>query len=454
MERSFGLIGDISCQYCGGSHPLVSEVKACWERSRHAGPPRPSMVSPEVGRERRAGMLGRSVVVRPGQAPPGEWSTCHRWDGELDHLETAWRQRLPLVIEVTEEPADNEVEERAVWSLTPSFAFRGERLAQFMFSNSVDVREGGERWPWDEAAVRLGAQPGGPGDVVLPDGRGAWCDGGPLQWRQELSGLAVVPRVSIEAGSIRPFGPNDTDAPLAPDQLAAVKHAGGAARIIAPAGSGKTRVLAERARHLIRDWNIPARALTVLAYNKRAADEMLDRTADLPGLQVRTLNALGLSLINRTRRVSTIDESEVRRILDSLVDLPRRANTDPAVAWMEALSAVRLGLVDPAEVEKEYGGDVDGLPVVFDRYRDILAERSIVDFDEQIYRAIEVLLGEPEARQSARRSCQVLLVDEFQDLTPAHLLLIRLLAGPCGEVFGVGDDDQTIYGYAARRPNG
>ena len=302
--------------------------------------------------------------------------------------------------------------------------------------------------------MRLGAQLRGPGDIVLPDGRGALCDGGPLRWRQELSGLAVVPRVSLQAGSLTPFGPNETGAPLAPDQLAAVRHVGGAARIIAPAGSGKTRVLAERARHLISDWKIPARAVTLVAYNKRAADEMLDRTTDLPGIQVRTLNALGLSLVNRSGPVSTVDESEVRRILDSLVDLPRRANTDPAVAWIEALSAVRLGLVDPARVEKEYGGDVDGLTDVFDRYREILARRSVVDFDEQIYRAIEVLLTDPAARRSARRSCQLLLVDEFQDFTPAHLLLIRLLAGPCGEVFGVGDDDQTIYGYAGRRPNG
>jgi DNA helicase-2/ATP-dependent DNA helicase PcrA len=150
--------------------------------------------------------------------------------------------------------------------------------------------------------------------------------------------------------------------------------------------------------------------------------------------------------------VTTIDEGEVRRILDGLVDLPRRANTDPAVAWIEALSAVRLGLQAPAEVEAEFGGDVDGLPEVFDRYRRLLADRRLVDFDEQVYRAIEVLLTDPAARKAARSSCRALLVDEFQDLTPAHLLLVRLLAGPEGAVFGVGDDDQTIYGYSGASP--
>ena len=76
----------------------------------------------------------------------------------------------------------------------------------------------------------------------------------------------------------------------------------------------------------------------------------------------------------------------------------------------------------------------------------------MVDFDHQIVRAIDILLTDPVARAAARRVCGVLLVDEFQDLTPAHLLMIRLLAGPRADVFGVGDDDQTIYGYSGASP--
>jgi DNA helicase-2/ATP-dependent DNA helicase PcrA len=196
-----------------------------------------------------------------------------------------------------------------------------------------------------------------------------------------------------------------------------------------------------------------------VAYNKRAAEEMRERTTDLPELQVRTLNSLALAILNgsppfrsRGQHRRTIDESEVRSLLDKLVDLPRRANTDPAAAWIEALSAVRLGLRAPVEVEAEYGGDVDGLPEVFDRYRGLLADRGAVDFDDQVYGAIEALVAEPETRAAAQRSCRLLLVDELQDLTPAHLLLIRLAAGPDGAVFGVGDDDQTIYGYAGASP--
>jgi DNA helicase II / ATP-dependent DNA helicase PcrA len=89
---------------------------------------------------------------------------------------------------------------------------------------------------------------------------------------------------------------------------------------------------------------------------------------------------------------------------------------------------------------------------VFDRYRDELARRRWLDFDEQIYRALELLLARPDLRQRAQRVGTHLLVDEFQDLTPAFLLLVRLVAGPSMQVFAVGDDDQTIYSYAGASP--
>ncbi|MCA1481881.1 UvrD-helicase domain-containing protein, partial [Bradyrhizobium sp. NBAIM08] len=127
-------------------------------------------------------------------------------------------------------------------------------------------------------------------------------------------------------------------------------------------------------------------------------------------------------------------------------------NADPVATWIEALSLARLGLRSPISVEQFYDGEVDGFADMFPLYRRELERSNVVDFDEQIQRAIEVLLTDPTARAAAERACRMMLVDEFQDLTPAHLLLVRLLSGPDGAVFGVGDDDQTIYGYNGADP--
>ena len=416
--------------------------------------------------------LGRSVLVSPGQAAPAPWSGCRRvpLGPEMDpaaiqELETAFLERRPLVIEI---PSGwslpvNETESSPVWSLAPGFSFPGERLRHAALFNSIDGRGAeGATWRWSGMAVPLGCEPGGAADVVLPDGRPAFVDGGPFGFFDPsalgVPGAVVIPRVAVEHGYLTPFSTNAGTAELAPDQEAAVTHPGGSARIIAPAGSGKTRVLTERARHLLKHWRIPPQSLCLVAFNKRAAEEIKERTTDLPGLQVRTLNSLGLAILSGTgrfgssRSVQTVDESTVRKILEDLVSFPRRANTDPAAAWIEALSSVRLGLKSPERVEMDFQGDVDGLADVFDRYRAALAERGVVDFDEQIYRAIEILVTDPAVRERARLACRVMLVDEFQDLTPAHVLLVRLLSGPAGSVFGVGDDDQTIYGYAGASP--
>ncbi len=417
-------------------------------------------------------MLGRNAIVSPGQPAPPNWADAPRIVVEVpaatqaERLRDAAQQRRGMVFEIAaehdraiQEPFRSEL---ALHVVGPRVRFNRELLQHLVYANSVDCRAGaGATWPVLQRALALGARlvSDGVGDIQLRDGTRAWLDGGPVRFSLAIDGVSVLHRVAVEHGSLRPPISNDSSAALAADQLAAVTHDGGAARIIAPAGSGKTRVLTERARHLVQQWQLPPSAITLIAFNKLAQEEIAARTTDLPGLQVRTLNAIALAIINgsspfakQPQRLATIDEPEVRRLIGKLVKFPRVRNADPVATWIEALSLTRLGLVDPDEVESRYDGEVDGFADAFARYRETLASHGQVDFDEQIVRAIELLLRDPDARAAAQRSCRLLLVDEFQDLTPAHLLLVRLLAGPDAAVFGVGDDDQTIYGYNGADP--
>ena len=478
----------IACVYCGGAHPTASEVRQCWERSQD-----PRLLP---GREREGGgerverdhvsadridrahqrlrrgphLLGRHVVVADGIDAPSEWSGCERVriDAKalreplptVEQLRAAAKERRGVVIELVDHTGPPAAERRPVYELGARFAFDGEELHHLVWSNTVDSRDSAApRWWLVDRAIALGAAAGVAADILLPDGTEAWLDGGPARFTEPIEGCPVLHAVAVEHGSLAPPLSNLSAADLAPDQLAAVVHAGGAARIVAPAGSGKTRVLTERARHLLVGWRLPPSAVSLVAFNKRAQEEMRERTRDLPGLQVRTLNSIALAIVNgaapfltQPRAWRTIDEPDVRGLLSKLIGFPKRRNTDPVAPWIEALSAIRLGLVDPLDVERRYGGDVDGLAEVWPRYRAALEHENAVDFDDQIYRAIEILVGQPEARAAAQRACRLMLVDEFQDLTPAHLLLVRLLSAPGGAVFGVGDDDQTIYGYNGADP--
>jgi DNA helicase-2/ATP-dependent DNA helicase PcrA len=417
-------------------------------------------------------VLGRNVVVAADADEPADWVGAPRVvidRAVLDDpaptaalLRAAADAARSVVIELTVEFDDHPAtsEPRPAYEVGAGHDFPIDALHHLVWANSIDARDPeSPHWRLVDLAIAVGARTGGDADIVLPDGSPAWLDGGPIRHVEPVDGTAVLHAVAVEHGSLTPPGVNRTTADLAPDQLAAVTHDTGTARIIAPAGSGKTRVLTERARHLIRVWNVPADAVCLVAFNKRAQTEISERTRDLPGLQVRTLNSIALAIVNgtppfasRDERVSTIDEPAVRRLLQRFVSTPRRRNTDPMAPWIEALSLVRLGLVDPADAELRYGGDVDGLAAVFPQYQAALARERAVDFDGQIDRALSILLTDPAARRTAQRACRLLLVDEFQDLTPAHMLLVRLLAGPAGSVFAVGDDDQTIYGYNGADP--
>ncbi|HEX2274182.1 MAG TPA: ATP-dependent DNA helicase UvrD2 [Acidimicrobiales bacterium] len=411
--------------------------------------------------------LGRGLVVSPGAEVPAGWQGVERIGVDdtalaepaptADRLHRAWRERTRVVVELAVDAAElrqPESERRPPYELDPSFEFSRERLHFLVWANNYDGRKAGQEPVWwhGARAVRLGqgATPGGPADVVLDDGRPGWCDGGPRAPVPVAE--AVVHRDSIDAGrlTVARTGRPTTGLELAPDQLAAVTHPGGPARIIAPAGSGKTRVLTERLRHLIADRGHEPELVTAVAYNVKAAEELRQRTAGLDPT-IRTLNSLGLAICQLVGGPRVIEEREVRNLLESIVKVRHRVNADPLAPYVDALSLVRLGLVDPEEAEARIP-DATGVAAAFPVYRAALAERNLADFDEQIYRALSILLADPGARARARATARTLLVDEFQDLTPAHVLLMRLLAGPAGSVFGVGDDDQVIYGYAGADP--
>nr|MBA3287270.1 ATP-dependent helicase [Acidimicrobiia bacterium] len=421
--------------------------------------------------------LGRGVVITAGADPPAPWRDALRVlldDTALAdpapvvaRLHLAWARREPVVIELAVDPATFRQPAAITtepWRLAPDTEPWSDRLHFLTWANTYDARAGEPTWWWAVKAERAedgaAATPDGPADIRRPDGTAAWIDGGPRQpWDPAaLDGCPVVHRESVEARRLAlvppPVAPGHTTAALAPDQLAAVAHGAGPARIIAPAGSGKTRVLTERLRHLLADRDFEPGTVLAVAYNKQAQLEMASRTTDIRP-RVRTLNSLGLWVLAEHRGSSppVLDERETRRLVEELLPgrRARRANTDPIGPYLEGLTAIRLGLTDPDIVE---GGrdDVPGLAELFPAYRRHLAERGVVDFDEQVYGAVEALLTDGPFRASLQRSCRHLLVDEFQDLTPAHVLMLRLLALPALDVFGVGDDDQCIYGHAGADP--
>ena len=411
-------------------------------------------------------------MIGPDDDVPEPWVSRREVRGHpgcdaetIDELHSAWHEREPIVIRWTGErpPRPGSLDE-PFHDLDPNSDPPGDRLHFATTANTVDLLDPEPRFDPMARALAAGASAT----------EAARADGGPLDLdlagHLDLDERGYIPRCHLVVGSIRALTLNrgegdiggDDRLGLAADQHAAVLHRGGPARILAPAGSGKTRVLTERVRHLVDRRGLDPNALSLVAYNRRARTEMWERLGSLRGARpdsIRTLNSLALAIATGRSGfaggtpATTIDEREVRRILGRLVPSRRRRQlNDPLEPWVDALSVCRLGLLSSEEVADRFGGDVDGFSDVLPAYRRHLRDRNLLDFDEQVLRAVEILAGDPVGRETARSLMPIILIDEFQDLTPAHLLLLRLLAGPAAEVFAVGDDDQTIYGYSGASP--
>ena len=231
-------------------------------------------------------------------------------------------------------------------------------------------------------------------------------------------------------------------------------HSSGPARIIAPPGRARRGCSPSGSATCGRPRATSGRPCSPWPTTRRPRRSWRP-AAPGSGRAVRTLNSLGYALAGRGPGVAAQAARRAGGRADCRASWSRSAaagptpTRSPPTSKRSARSASACR--DPEEVEAERD-DVPGLAAAFGPYRDALRQTGAVDFDEQIYGAIEALLGDGAFRRRAQAGCQHLLVDEFQDLTPAHVLLIRLLAAPGLDVFGVGDDDQVIYGHAGADP--
>jgi DNA helicase II / ATP-dependent DNA helicase PcrA len=280
--------------------------------------------------------------------------------------------------------------------------------------------------------------------------------------------------------------PDAGQPPLDAAQTAAVDHDRGPARVLAPAGAGKTKTLVARVVRLIERGADPS-AILLLAFNRKAAEQLEERLAargvattrrlGTPGDQTppagvhcATFNAFGYRYQREVlgTRIA-LDQgaglrSLMRRAMEtagvSLAELKPPRGSDPVGAFMAALTQVRAALEAPEQVsvDLQSTGEQPLLtfpfaPVhaQFTRGQQVTGRQS---FDDQIYFAVADMLAEPAHRDFIERRFDHLLVDEFQDLNGAQLALVDVLSRPGRGLFVVGDDDQLIYGWRRADPRG
>ncbi len=240
--------------------------------------------------------------------------------------------------------------------------------------------------------------------------------------------------------------PNPILAALDADQRAAAEHAAGPLLIVAGPGSGKTRTLTHRIAYLVSHHEIePSRCLAI-TFTRRAASEMRERLqALLPSawesIEVCTFHRLGLSVLREHGERVGIEPGF--RIADELErsELLARALQIAEKKARRLLAAIsRHKRSDAAAVNAELGEALEC-------YRQQMRAQNLLDYDDLVELAVEVLSSDDELCSRWRERFPWLSIDEYQDVDEQQYRLVRLLAPPDGNVCAIGDPDQAIYGF-------
>ena len=250
-------------------------------------------------------------------------------------------------------------------------------------------------------------------------------------------------------------------------QRAAVCAEDGAVLLLAVPGSGKTTVLTAHLAYLIGVCGYRADEILAVTYTVAATEEMRSRflavygelTASCP--EFRTLNGIcqliidyyGATCSRRAPFQLTDDERLTGELLREIyTSLYGSAPDDSTVKDMRTCIAyIKNSLLTPEQIKSLHTG-IAKLPEIYALYTKELQRRQLMDYDDQLKYAYTILNRMPNVREHFRRRFRILCVDEAQDASCVQHAIIRLLAAGSGQIFMVGDEDQSIYGFRAANP--
>lgn len=245
-------------------------------------------------------------------------------------------------------------------------------------------------------------------------------------------------------------------------QMQAVKHGDGPMLVIAGPGSGKTTVLTARIHNLINKYSVNPANILVITFTKAAAEEMKSRFNNLEGrntgVTFGTFHAVFFTILKAAYNYSVdsiIKEDEKVRIIRQAVD---RSSLEPndinelVNNIMGEISRVKTEAIDidayysASCPEEEFRG-------IYKYYIRSLKNAGRIDFDDMLLYCHELLTARRDILEKWQRRYKYILIDEFQDINKIQYDVVKLLAMPQNNLFIVGDDDQSIYGFRGSKPD-
>ena len=247
-------------------------------------------------------------------------------------------------------------------------------------------------------------------------------------------------------------------------QETAVLHTEGAVLLLAVPGSGKTTVLVTRIGYLIYCKGIPPERILTVTYTVAATADMKRRFCELFGeeyaarLEFRTINGISQRVLQyfgyKTGKTpfDVADKEAVVILKSAFFEVRNSFATENDIRELQTAVTYVKNMRYTEEEIRKYQTPVQKLPEIYQAYQKGLKEKSLIDYDDQMVYALRILQQFPEVRSHFQESYSYFCVDEAQDTSKIQHDMIRLLSEKCGNLFMVGDEDQSIYGFRAAYP--
>jgi DNA helicase-2/ATP-dependent DNA helicase PcrA len=246
-------------------------------------------------------------------------------------------------------------------------------------------------------------------------------------------------------------------------QLNAMRDTEGAVLVLAGAGSGKTRVLTHRVAHIVSDLNVSPYEVLAITFTNKATEEMRNRLDLLLGeknkVWISTFHSLGCSILRREvagkldgydSNFSIYDERGSAKILGKAIKALNINDETLIDRAKNLISKAKDDCLPPDEYISVIDKAVKGAKQIIEIYRlyeEMMKQANAFDYDDLLYKTFLLLKNHPDVLEKYANRFKYIHVDEFQDTNFVQYKLIKMLAKVHGNVFAVGDDDQSIYGW-------
>lgn len=241
------------------------------------------------------------------------------------------------------------------------------------------------------------------------------------------------------------------------EQLAPVYDTEGQILVLAGAGSGKTRVLTHRISYLLDEKGVEGYNILAITFTNKATREMLERVESITGrsdVWVSTFHSFCAKILRfeieklgYTSNYSIFTSSDSTRLINRILKALNVEEKESKIIKSHISNVKNMG-VNIDEYCLAIGGkNSDLVREVYIRYEKELKENNALDFDDLLLKTVELFRKYPEVLEKYQERFKYIHIDEFQDTNKIQLLLVRMLAFKHQNLFVVGDDDQSIYGW-------